>query len=240
VTGSVTRPEAVVFDFFGTLAGHQSDEPVGTVSPDGGFLHAYLASLTLTGCHVDAGDLVEHLARFDGAVHPAHDSDAWDSWVRQQYSDVFTAIGVEDVDIAVEALRTVDNAPVHIYPDVIPVLEELVSLGIEIAVCSNWGWDLGERLDELGLGGFVSAAITSAQVGSFKPHGAIYRRTFDALRADPASVVFVGDSFRNDVHGALAAGAGRAIHLIRDPGAQPSAAPEVVRSFPELLAVLVE
>lgn len=31
---------------------------------------------------------------------------------------VFTAIGVDDVDAAVEALRTVDNAPVHAYPDV--------------------------------------------------------------------------------------------------------------------------
>lgn len=42
-------------------------------------------------------------------------------------------------------------------------------------MCSNWGWDLEDRLDELGMSEFVSVVITSAQVGSFKPHETIYR-----------------------------------------------------------------
>lgn len=71
MAGAAQRAEAVVFDFFGTLAGHECQERQGEVSLDGGFLQAYLASLALTGCQPDPNDLIKHLARFDGAVHPA-------------------------------------------------------------------------------------------------------------------------------------------------------------------------
>ncbi len=48
--------------------------------------------------------------------------------------------------------------------------------------------------------------LTSLAHGKTKPHAAIFRRMLELLGAEPAEAVMVGDTFEDDVEGALAIG----------------------------------
>jgi putative hydrolase of the HAD superfamily len=72
-----------------------------------------------------------------------------------------------------------------------------------------------EHLEAMHISPCFEAVITSVEVGWRKPHPTIYRTALDALAADPADAVFVGDSKVPDYDGPRAAG----MHaLLIDPG----------------------
>ena len=65
---------------------------------------------------------------------------------------------------------------------------------------------------------FVDAAVTSFEVGELKPSPKIFHAALDAVGARAAEAVMVGDSYEDDVHGALALGIAGAILLDRAGG----------------------
>jgi FMN phosphatase YigB (HAD superfamily) len=73
-------------------------------------------------------------------------------------------------------------------------------------VVSNWDHSLHERLAETGLAPLVDAAVASAELGHAKPSPAIFEHALALAGAEAADAVHVGDSQREDVQGALAAG----------------------------------
>lgn len=87
-----------------------------------------------------------------------------------------------------------------VYPDVRPALARLRERGDRLAVVSNWDASLHDVLARLGLASLFDVVVTSAQVGARKPDPVI----FDAV-GFPVSL-HVGDSAREDVAGARAAG----------------------------------
>ena len=94
----------------------------------------------------------------------------------------------------------------HAYEDSAPTLRALRAAGIRTAVVSNWDWSLHERLQETGLAGLVDGALASAEVGSAKPDGAIFRAALELVGARPEETWHVGDTPEADVEGARAAG----------------------------------
>ena len=68
-----------------------------------------------------------------------------------------------------------DSLRFFAYPDAAPALTALRAAGIRIVVVSNWDGSLHERLAETGLAPLVDGAVASAEVGSAKPDGAIFR-----------------------------------------------------------------
>jgi len=94
----------------------------------------------------------------------------------------------------------------EVYPEVPAMLAELASMGVELAVVSNWDDRLPAVLDELGLGEHLSAVVFSAGVGVEKPHPGIFEHTLARLGRRPEEVLHVGDRVREDVEGALALG----------------------------------
>jgi FMN phosphatase YigB (HAD superfamily) len=90
---------------------------------------------------------------------------------------------------------------------------ELASLGLPIAIVSNSDGTVEESLRGLeicqvgaGSGVEVRAIVDSRTVGAHKPDPAIFRFALDAVGVEPSRCVYVGDTIRFDVRGALAAG----------------------------------
>ena len=72
-------------------------------------------------------------------------------------------------------------------------------------------------LDAFDLRHLVDGAVTSVQVGLFKPAREIFAAALACIGAEARETVMVGDSYRDDVEGALAAGLS-AVLLDRDGG----------------------
>jgi putative hydrolase of the HAD superfamily len=102
--------------------------------------------------------------------------------------------------------------------------------GIRLVVVSNWDWSLHERLAETGLTPLLDGALASAEVGSAKPDGAIFRAALALAGTRPEETWHVGDTPAADVEGARAAGI-RPVLIARE-GAAPRGA---VRSLAELI-----
>jgi putative hydrolase of the HAD superfamily len=77
-----------------------------------------------------------------------------------------------------------------------------------------------EKLRASGLADRFDAIVVLGELGTAKPDPAVYAHALRALGAEPAEAVMVGDSLRNDVDGALAAGLG-AVWVNRDGRSRP-------------------
>jgi putative hydrolase of the HAD superfamily len=199
-------PEAVIFDFYGTLA-HWADTAAG-----------YTTVFASFGYEPSPSVLDEYFSQYDGIDHAEHSvsEDAYEAWVRWRLSELATACGVRDdhKEAVVDGLRHLDQSPMLAYPEAADTLRSLRESGIAIGVCSNWGWELDAYLDEVGLLDLVDSTVTSARAGSRKPHPGIYARATEALGIDPTRVVFVGDSWEPDVRGPRRLGM-TAVHVWR-------------------------
>lgn len=103
-----------------------------------------------------------------------------------------------------------------LYGDVKPCLERLRAADLAVGLVSNTNRDLGEVIETFALADLVAGAVTSAEVGLFKPAPEIFAAALDMVGATPAATVMVGDSYGDDVEGARAAGLAGAVLLDRD------------------------
>lgn len=97
-----------------------------------------------------------------------------------------------------EAWRVNDGA--------VEVLAELRERGLKLAVISNWDERLPLLLERLELAPYFDAIVVSAEVGVEKPHPRIFETALTALGVASFRALHVGDSRRDDVEGAEAAG----------------------------------
>ena len=93
-----------------------------------------------------------------------------------------------------------------IYEDVIPVLQRAEALGLTLGVISNWDERLGPLLETLGLATYFKSIVLSVDAGETKPGARIFRTAADALGVSRNRILHIGDSQREDVEGARAAG----------------------------------
>jgi putative hydrolase of the HAD superfamily len=108
----------------------------------------------------------------------------------------------------------------HAFPEVPGALAALRERGISLVVVSNWDVSLHERLAETGLAPLLDGAVASAEIGAAKPDPAAFARGLELAGARPEETWHVGDSPREDVEGARAAGL-TPVLLARD-GARPA------------------
>jgi putative hydrolase of the HAD superfamily len=187
-------PEAVIFDFYGTLARWADTENA-----------SYEAVFAAFGYELDPSVRASYFSRYDGVDHAEHSvsEDAYEVWVRFRLRELCRDCGVleHDVEAVVDELRDLDLNPMIAYPEAAETLHSLRESGVAVGVCSNWGWELDAYLQQIGLFDLVDCSITSARAGSRKPHPGIYARSVAALAVRPEQTVFVGDSWEPDVRG---------------------------------------
>ncbi len=94
----------------------------------------------------------------------------------------------------------------HIFPDVMPALDELRARGLRLAAVSNWVWQLPELLHSLQLVSHFDALAVSARVGFEKPHPEIFRYALSQTGVQAGEVIHVGDHLDADVTGARSVG----------------------------------
>ena len=96
-----------------------------------------------------------------------------------------------------------------VHPEAPALLDGVRALGLRTAVAANTFDPPGlfrAELDGQGIGGRVDAVVLSCEVGVRKPHPRFYAAVLQALGADPGAVMFVGDTFADDVLGPAEAG----------------------------------
>jgi putative hydrolase of the HAD superfamily len=93
-----------------------------------------------------------------------------------------------------------------VFPDVVPALERLRSLGLRLAVISNFDERLPDLLAALDLAHRVDLVVPSSSVGLAKPNPLLFRNVLERLEVDPRAALHVGDHRLEDVEGAQAAG----------------------------------
>lgn len=95
----------------------------------------------------------------------------------------------------------------RLLPGVAEALGALAGAGFRLVLASNSRRSAkarGEALDRLGIAPMISEIVVSSAIGSAKPEPAFFNAVQQAARGAP--IVFVGDSFRRDVIGAVRAG----------------------------------
>jgi putative hydrolase of the HAD superfamily len=208
----VERIRAVLLDALGTLLHFEPPAPL---------LRAALRERAGIEVSAEAAEaaIKAEIAYYRGHLHEGRDPASLADLRRRSAEAMRPALGVEAdgaalTDALLAALRF------RAYPDAAPALRSLRSLGLAIVVVSNWDHSLHARLAETGLAPLVDAAIASAEIGHAKPDPAIFEHALELAGAGPGSALHVGDSPREDVQGALAAGL-RAVLVAR--GAPPAA-----------------
>ena len=103
-----------------------------------------------------------------------------------------------------------------LYDDVRPCLKRLRAGGLAVGLISNTNRDLGEVLESFALSELVDGAVTSSEIGLFKPAPEIFAAALGAVGAAAAETVMVGDSYGDDIEGAREAGLAGAVLLDRE------------------------
>ncbi len=223
---------AVLFDFYGTLARAVAWGPtVGEVLARWG-----------VALEPDAKARWDWEAA-DGVDHGEHSSDrdryvAWEMARLRRLAEGCRVPPADLDEVVGELYASSKQFTLEAYEEVPDVLRRLRDLGVTVAVCSNWDWDLDRALDGAGLAHLIDHVVTSAQAGARKPHPRIYQKTLEQCGVTAAEALFVGDSWGPDVEGPLAAGL-RPAHVWRN-GIEPPPQPVVdpVRRVQDLRGVL--
>ena len=93
-----------------------------------------------------------------------------------------------------------------LYPETIDTLRQLKAQGLELGIISNFDTRLFGLLRGLGLEGLFETVTISSLAQSAKPAPKIFRHALEEHAVDPEEGLHVGDSLREDVEGAEAAG----------------------------------
>lgn len=143
------------------------------------------------------------------------------------------AAGAPGAELTAALLGALEFTP---YPDAAPTLRALRDARWRLVVVSNWDVSLHERLEQAGLAPLVDGAVASAAVGAAKPERAIFERALELAGAEAGRAWHAGDSLREDVEGARAAGL-RPV-LIARAGRVADAGVPVLRSLDGLPALV--
>jgi putative hydrolase of the HAD superfamily len=103
----------------------------------------------------------------------------------------------------------------RVYDDVEPALAELKRRGLKLGVISNFDSRLYDVLRACRLDHFFDSIHISTRAGAAKPDPVIFQAALDHYGVEGRQAWHVGDSLREDVEGAMAAGINAAL-LDRD------------------------
>ena len=192
--------EAVVFDFYGTLAPGRTDAEQERARLN------QAAALGVDAARLDAEMTATVAERFTGAGGTIEGSLAW----------VCDRIGAHpSPDQLAEGARVrlaAERAFGRPRPEAVPLLTELRAAGLTIGLVSDCSAELPQYFPDLPIAPFVDAPVFSFELGVKKPAAAIFLACCAALDVAPDRCLYVGDGGSNELFGAREVGM-RAVHL---------------------------
>lgn len=102
--------------------------------------------------------------------------------------------------------KAFSNIRFVLFDDVLPVFDQLKQRSATLGIISNIDQDLTPICQELGLAPYLDLTLTSAEVGSGKPHAPIFLAALRQAGAESAEAIYVGDHYDTDVVGAQKVG----------------------------------
>jgi putative hydrolase of the HAD superfamily len=226
-------PKAILLDAVGTLI--HPREPVG---------ETYARIARSYGINREATALDQQFAAVFPAlpkvVYSAHEPAQWEFAEKEWWCALVRAVLNEefaDFDLFFEEVwQYYDTAQAwRLYPEVSEILGQWKKQEVQLAVVSNFDKRLIHVLEGLNLDHFFSAIIHSSLAGAAKPEAKIFTLCLDLLGVKSYEVLHVGDSWQDDVVGAL--GAGLPVAWVKREGAQPDHLPLGVRCVTELAGI---
>lgn len=181
-------------------------------------------------------------ARFEGQAPELLELAAWAQEYRvRSWTAALADQDLHDPALAADLARRFarERRTIHrTFPDARPVLAALRRDGrVRVGVLTNGLSCLQrEKFAGSGLRDLVDAFVAGGDVGSRKPHRAVFDHVLDRLDAKPAEALMVGNNPETDVAGALAAGL-RAI-LVERPGLPPREIPPEAARAPRVRDLL--
>ncbi|KAA6223789.1 HAD family hydrolase [Streptomyces albofaciens JCM 4342] len=206
-------PSAVLFDAAGTLF---------AVHPP--FCELIVAHAVRSGAPCTLGAVERAVAHVGGTAgwpddqpDPASRRAAWAEFVTSILAEA--GIGREEAGRR-RTGRSVAEVIVEprnyrVFPDVPEVLAGLAASGTAVGIVSNFDDLLFDILRCTRLDAAFPVVVTSYRSGVSKPDPRIFHQALSAMKADPGSACYVGDSVYSDMGGARAAGL-RGILIDRD------------------------
>ena len=96
----------------------------------------------------------------------------------------------------------------RVFSDVAPAIERIRRIGIKLLIGSNFDSRLRGVVAGLPeIADLESTLVISSEIGVRKPHPRFFRAACERLGCEPSGLLCVGDDERNDVQGAIRAGA---------------------------------
>lgn len=138
-----------------------------------------------------------------------------------------------------DAQRVSVTTRLELRPDTLCTLSELRRLDMTTAIVSNIDDDyIVPLLARTDLGARVDFCISSERARSCKPHAGIFRQALAQVEHDPQHILFVGDSYTNDVLGARRLGMQTALLTADLSAPWPSGADYYIGELAELLDIV--
>jgi putative hydrolase of the HAD superfamily len=227
-------PKAILLDAVGTLI--HPIEPVGKT---------YARIARSYGIERDAAALGHQFATVFPALprvmYSASRPDQWESMEKDWWSALVQTVFQEeftDFNIFFEEVWQYYDTPQAwgIYPEVPEVLEQWQKQEIQLAIVSNFDKRLIHVLEGLDLDHFFSPIIHSSLAGAAKPDAKIFTTCLDLLGVRADEALHVGDSWADDVIGALSAGL--PVAWVKRNGEKPKQLPSGVQCVTELAGLL--
>ncbi len=201
------KPQVIFFDAAGTLF-----EVRGSV----GEIYSRIASQY--GCEAHAEQLQQSFARWFRLQPPMAfpagtpddklrelEKDWWRTLVRTVFADCAAFSHFDEFfNDVFEQFRTPELW--RVYDDVIPTLTELKRRDIRLGVISNFDSRLDDLLQALDVRQFFDSVHISTRAGAAKPDPMIFDTALAFHNIETQQAWHIGDSVREDIEGAEAAG----------------------------------
>ena len=197
-------PAAVFFDAYGTLI-HFSQDP----SPFDFMADAVRrAGVELPRSRLDAALHAEmrYFKAHFGALRTAEDFERLKLADARVYVEELGDTGPVRLNVDQMADKLAEAFATRVLPDAWPAIDVVRAAGVRVGVLSNYSYLLPLVLDEVGLSDHLDPVVFSSAVGAEKPDPRIFAAAADAVGAEPAECVLIGDDLVNDVEGAQRCG----------------------------------
>ncbi len=232
------RPEAVIFDWGGTLSDYAAVELSDMWSLAAEHLAPHMPE--------DEPALMRRFGRIEEAFWQRTVTDQRSGTLADLLSAATAELGVDVAEAVLEeaAVRYLDAWTPHIVHDIeaAATLSALRERGLKIGLLSNTHWPrtFHERfLERDGLAALIDQRLYTSEMPYMKPHAEAFQAALAAVGVrDGARAVFVGDRPLDDIHGAQQVGMRAVLRpndLVGSYDVQPDA---TIGRLPELLPLL--